>query len=347
MIKRYDDFGVRDFVLDDYFRKWVKEPSVESEQFWDTWLLLHPHKKGDVLEARRILVSIDFRKTDVRDIDVEALLHRIRTTIKKEASHPVNPPFAWQWQRWVAALLVFGITSLTLYYYTGNIFNGRYVSCETPYGKSERVVLPDQSVVILNTNSSLHYTNDWNDNKVREVWLQGEAFFEVRKSPGKGNARFIVHTDQLTVEVLGTEFNVANRRGTTRIVLNSGKVKLHSDRTVEKEITMVPGELAELSNGQAKFTKKAVNPEMYSSWTEGRLIFDKTPFKNIVRMLEDNYGYQVHLEAKEIEEETFTGIVPSDSEEVVLNVLAESYGVKIAKSRKELWITRKEEIKVN
>lgn len=112
----------------------------------------------------------------------------------------------------------------------------------TAYGKTERITLPDQSVVLLNANSVLSYNDKWTDNKTREVWLAGEAYFEVKKSDARGNAKFVVHTDQLSVEVLGTEFNVNNRRGKTQVVLNAGKVRLTSDTTLEKEIIMAPGE---------------------------------------------------------------------------------------------------------
>lgn len=83
----------------------------------------------------------------------------------------------------------------------------------TQYGEQRVVELPDHSVVSLNANSTLRFRNDWSQaNTLREVWLDGEAFFSVQKQEGAaGPAKFIVHTNDLDVEVLGTRFNVSNR----------------------------------------------------------------------------------------------------------------------------------------
>ena len=95
----------------------------------------------------------------------------------------------------------------------------------TRYGETQTILLPDSSTVLLNANSRLTLSTDWTD--TREVWLEGEAFFRVRKikritSPASAeHVKFIVRTDRLNVEVLGTEFNVRQRSEKTAVLLKS------------------------------------------------------------------------------------------------------------------------------
>src|SRR5690606_18122735 len=95
----------------------------------------------------------------------------------------------------------------------------------TAFGEVKTILLPDSSEIILNANSTLSYATHWNKSKAREVFLSGEAFFKVQEKPvASGYAKFVVHTGNLDIEVLGTQFNVHHRRNKTQVVLNSGKV---------------------------------------------------------------------------------------------------------------------------
>lgn len=144
---------------------------------------------------------------------------------------------SWSWVYRVAAafigiLLVAAVSFLYLREET--------IRYETAYGQLRVIVLPDSSRVTLNGNSTLRYQADWEAlpiGNTREVWLEGEGFFEVTEVvlSAQSMAKFVVHTPQLDVEVVGTKFNVTNRRHQTQVVLSSGQVKLH-ERGREEEI---------------------------------------------------------------------------------------------------------------
>ena len=101
----------------------------------------------------------------------------------------------------------------------------QYASERTGYGEMKTIVLPDSSVVILNSNSSLRIPEQWSDAEGRQVWLEGEAYFQVQKQPATVR-KFVVHTRQVDVEVLGTKFNVNTRRQQAVVSLEEGKVRL-------------------------------------------------------------------------------------------------------------------------
>lgn len=335
-MRRYEEFTVADFIQDDFFLSWVKQPTSEADQFWEQWMILHPDRKHLVLEARKLVLAVDFRKTPPEAIPAEAILNRIHTSIREEvadnttrSTRAVNP-------RWlaVAATLFIAVVSGTAFYL---MQTADHVMVHTGYGERKRLVLPDQSVVTLNARSTLRYAPAWDTDEHREVWLNGEAFFEVTKS--ETSQKFLVHTGNVNVEVLGTTFNVLNRRGKTQVVLNTGRVRLTSDDAKEKAITMEPGELAELSEGQDDFITRQVNPKLYTSWTSNQLIFQQSTLKDIMQILEDNYGYDVVNHVGELEDVTFTGTIPTVDLDTVLYVLSETYGVDFSKGDEAIVIS--------
>jgi len=276
------------------------------------------------------LLAIDFNKTPVNEIPADHILNRVRTSIRESrAGESVNRQKKLWWYAAASILFIAMIGYGTWYSLTL-----QQVQFITAYGEKREIILPDHSVVQLNANSQLTYKQGWNDEIPREVWLKGEAFFEITHSPGKGNAQFIVHTHDLDVEVLGTVFNVSERRGRTQVVLNSGKVKLTSHQA-EQQLMMEPGELAELKKGERQFVKRSVNPIQYSSWASDKLIFDKTSFKEIVALIEDTYGYEVKTTVAELNEVTFTATIPSTDMDVLLSIVSESYDVEVEIVKKD------------
>ena len=199
----------------------------------------------------------------------------------------------------------------------------------TRYGETKTILLPDSSQVTLNANSTLTFRHD--DQQLREAWLEGEAFFEVHKMQNSRSSsesvKFVVHTTNLDVEVLGTAFNVNERRGATKVVLAHGKVRLETKNN--EQITMQPGDMAELPSAGAQLIKQVVNPEDYTTWRENKLIFKRTSIEEVARIIEDYYGLEVILEGQDWDERKITGSVPTHSQEVFLEVLTESMGIEI------------------
>jgi transmembrane sensor len=107
---------------------------------------------------------------------------------------------------------IFGGVALTLFLVTqffGNNEGGK-LAVQTEYGKLKQVLLPDSSSIVLNANSKIEYDKNWSKGKRREVWLEGEAFFDVRHlnqdtTQVSTYDQFVVHTEDLDVEVLGKQ----------------------------------------------------------------------------------------------------------------------------------------------
>ena len=195
-------------------------------------------------------------------------------------------------------------------------------------------MLPDQTKVVINGNSRLRHAEIWADGDDREVWLEGEGFFDVTHT----GQRFIVHIeDDKDVHVLGTRFNVKERRGKTEVMLEQGKVRLTVDRFLSSQsVTLKPGELATLADRQ--LTTQIVDPARYSSWKENKFIFDRTPLTEIATMLEDTYGYIVVFEDRATGNRTLSGEVFSKNGSDIVDAISQSFGIQITVDKNRIVI---------
>lgn len=241
---------------------------------------------------------------------------------------------SWQISAAVAALL---IVSATIYLFGERSPQNTYL---TEYGEMRSITLPDGSTVRLNGNSSLKVVEGLEGVGPREVWLDGEAFFTVIHTAD--DRRFIVHTGDVRVEVLGTEFNVKDRNETTQVVLNSGKVRLNLDGggPPSEDIVMAPGDMVEYTDRTQVFTKKRVNTRLHTSWRNGEFVFERTPLRDIVKMLEQNYGLKVMVEDISLKDQEFTATLPADNMEVLLKALAKSFDLEVKQEEGLVTLTR-------
>lgn len=344
----YADLSVKDFVMDEYFRDWITQPDEEICNYWESWVMQHPDKKKEVEEARNIILHINFKEQNLNHEDLLQVKDNINAAINEYEDaklHKMKSRSLYFFNNWQKVAAVFtGLFMVGVLYFLiqGYTNTTKYT---TDFAETRAIMLPDGSKVTLNANSKISYDTRWNDNingekDAREIWLEGEAFFSVvHKS---NDQLFLVHADDVDIEVLGTKFNVNNRRGMTQVVLNSGKVKLNTPQLDEgKAIVMAPGELVKFSKDEKKFTEKNVDPQNYSAWLNNELVFNKTPFYEIAQMLEDNYGMRVTFEKEETAKRKLTGSSPADDVDSLLLTLSTLFDVQITRTGKHIKVQEK------
>ncbi|CAN5871862.1 hypothetical protein BH24BAC1_BH24BAC1_36550 [soil metagenome] len=341
-MKDYSACSVNDLVEDPFFQRWVLRPDEETETFWESWLLHHPHWQATVEQAVllvRILASDDGGPSPQEKGEV---WERIQKTNESPAQRggtrerQVRPLWS-QVSRIAAAVVLLVLSSVAGY----SLLTQMKETVRTQYSETRTLHLPDGSVVVLNSNSTLRYRPDWAQTGVRELWLDGEAYFKVTHTPD--HQRFVVHTDGLQVEVLGTEFNVFNRRDQVKVLLSSGKVRLLGEpqEGPAVESVLAPGELAEFSRqGGPLATKRIQHPEEYVAWKEKVMVFRETPFREIAQKLRDLHGFEVRFAAPELGELTFTGTGDANDIEPLLQKISRAFGLKVITSDKQILITK-------
>lgn len=330
---RYHDYGIEDFVKDPFFQRWVLSPDAESNGFWLEWSQKNPDKRLIVEEASRVIHLLGF--TSDNQVN-EKLLQTWRAVDEAwgggnaDVTHrSISGSIVF---KAAAAIIIIAISTATIW-----SFLHKKVTIQTGFGETRAVSLPDGSVVELNANSSLAFPDKWNNHSKREVWLSGEAFFSVSHDPDKA---FVVHTQGgVHVNVLGTTFNVLSRRKTTRVSLNTGRLKVHLTeeflkqdmKTAEEGFVMLPGEVAEFNGNTREVYRREEPVARYDSWKEKRLVFDNTSMKEVAVVLEDIYGLTVRLD-ESLEHRKITGDFKSDDLNILLQFIARALDAGVTRN---------------
>ena len=211
-----------------------------------------------------------------------------------------------------------------------------------PYGNQSRLVLSDNTVVWLNAGSRLVYPSRFND-KVREVLLFGEAFFEVSKDENKP---FVVKTSDLQIKVLGTEFNVSAypEDKVIQTVLKEGSVSVRSNHSglFERALILKPNQMASF-NRILKDTKVYdVDVSYYTLWTKGLLSFDEIDFTRIVKKVERFYNISIGFSEPKLGSTRISGKLDlKQSRDEVLEYLEKVSLTKIDKLNDNQYIVNK------
>ncbi|SFW73942.1 FecR family protein [Sinomicrobium oceani] len=196
-----------------------------------------------------------------------------------------------------------------------------------PFGKTFQLELSDGTVVNLNAGSSLKYPVHFGNTGNRAVYLDGEAYFDVRKNPAQP---FVVRTGDINVQVLGTRFVVNSYKEESRIrtVLVEGSVALYKKGEVytpEKAAMLAPGQKATWDKTQKDLSFEEVDTGLYTGWLNGKLIFNHVRFGEILRRLERYYDITIINKNKALNDEIFTAGFEGEPIENVLNAFGRSY----------------------
>jgi len=168
-----------------------------------------------------------------------------------------------------------------------------------PVGESKKITLADGTNVSLNSGSILIAPERF-DSHVRSVFLIGEAYFNVTHDKTKP---FIVKTSLMNIRALGTEFSVMSypQDNYVKATLVEGSVKLEVTDSLKKNIAPVilfPNQQSTYEPFMNKIDVTNVNVLAYTSWKEGKLIFEKTPFDEVIHRLEIQSGTKINYDKR-------------------------------------------------
>jgi transmembrane sensor len=322
--KHFSSF--EDVLSDEDFLNWYAGGKGQQASNWEAWLLQNPQYQPLVQESIQYLDMIQLKDKPVSERQVSAAHERLMKSI--EETTPVIEMQGTKWRWWMSAAAILLIVTGTYFLLKKN----NQLNLNTDYGQMATYKLPDGSEVMLNANSSICLNKDWKENADREVWIEGEAFFHVRKTSAKN--RFVVHAKQMDIIVTGTQFNVVNREGESNVMLKEGSVTIKTKEG--KTIHMTPGDYVTIANELPQ--KEAAPVEKVLAWTQAKLVFENTTMLAAAKMISQHYGIKVTLE-KEVEEKKISGILPNDNLSVLLNALEATMDFQIVKKTNEIIIS--------
>jgi transmembrane sensor len=341
----YSEYSLSDFLEDDAFVRWVTRPNAESNSYWNNVLQQYPHKKPLIQQAAALIKSYQSADEFSNDSRKDEVWSRINTTLKGEPRLRVmksGVPVYWKIAAAVTSIL---FSSVALWFFiTGK------ETITTAHNEVTTVTLPDHTIVTLNGNSSLRYHQQWTDDEPREVWLDGEAYFNVQHinkdtSKIKASDRFIVHSNELHIEVLGTSFNVRSYQDRTNITLITGKVKVLSENKEaslngSRGVIMLPGDHLEYGSNKLIAKENIRNPEKATAWISQEFVFNNAYLKEIVKKLIDDYGYTVEVKDPELLELKIEGEISVANIKELFAALSATLGLSIEEKDKHIIIAK-------
>lgn len=187
-------------------------------------------------------------------------------------------------------------------YYKGEAGKISFNTAHTPKGRKFEIQLPDGSNVWLNAESTIKYPIEFAENQ-RKVQVTGEAYFEVAKNE---NSPFIVETEDQTIQVLGTQFNINSysNENASRTTLLEGKVKISCQG---EEHFLTPNEQITYDRRKEKLAKSEVNAKQSISWVQGYFNFQDSDLAGIMKQIERWYNIEVEFQAGVDQNQTFSG----------------------------------------
>lgn len=301
-----------------------------------TMAVLEWLKDADNLNVFRQLKTLngliaDFRKLGEFDIRQakQKVLKKYRTRKWLKISN---------WTQRVAAVLFIPVLLAGIWYYIEQNelrrnLTSLLVSQEivTQPGTKTHLFLPDSTEVWLNASSTLRFPSVFTGAE-RRIKLDGEAYFKVFKNKRRP---FIVETNLLEVEALGTSFNLSAYSGDSKMstTLEEGKVKIAGDG--QKAIYLDPGGQLNYFPENNSCEKLQVKVEDVIAWKDGILIFNQTPFYEVAARLERWFNAEMHIADPSIANYRFTGTFTSESLEQVMELLTLTTPIGYSDTRRE------------
>lgn len=283
--------------------------------------LLQNYLDGNVTEEQKTLIEAYYLQFEQDPTGLESLepyqLNELRNDIKDNLWNRLalhrEPEAPLKWYRSavfrVAAAVVLAVSVLGWIYFSGHpseLDRAGVAVQQEPRKENSVVFLPDGSKVILSTGSKLNYPSTFNGLKKREVFLTGEAFFDIVHNP---SMPFLVHTENLTTEVLGTAFNVKANAidGEIKITVTRGKVKVK-----EKQRGRVLGILT--PSQQIVVDKRKIEPLVQTnvdtiavtSWKKEDLFCNNLTILEVADLLSERYNTSVTVADEDIQSQRFT-----------------------------------------
>lgn len=332
-----DDYSnqIESLLANDSFVRWIEGRASQIEiSDWEIWLQEDPARKKLKEEAIKIHGTFQFKAN--RRADLEYELTKLNKSVdqfedfKGLSVHRRNHGrgFGEKYYPLVAAvalLIVVGLGSLYFFDAANKPEQNdqpTLLTRSTEFGKKKLLTLTDGSTVLLNANTQLKLPESHSGNL--ELWLKGEAYFNITHQTGAEKRKVTVQTPDGNIQVLGTEFNVNTFDRGTEVVLSKGKVKVEvAGKTGSSKTSriMVPGEMSQFIADQGEIDIEPVNLVKYTSWTNDKLIFEQTPITEIAERIEQIYGVKFIIDDPELGKTKISGSIPNDNLPIFLEAI--------------------------
>ncbi len=333
---------IAELLENESFLKWLSgKGDATDNQFWQNWIsenTLHEEAFREISETWSVLT---FKPIFSGETDAEWQKLNNRLNLGDSASTAPQHPETYLQRRmnreihstrwWLGAgsavAAAFCLVALVwVGFFSGNVSNPMNREVRTGNGEQVRIQLPDQSTVLLNANSALHFSDEWTSGSAVNVVLTGEAFFDISKNPAGTARRFTVQTADGQVRVLGTRFVVYERGDGTTVSLENGRVEVaaqndHNNPAATAEL--IPGQSTFFHRNDRQLHANATDSKTRIVWwsDEPAFALDQTPLSVVIRRIEETYGVSVVVKDVALLDRELSGAIENTNIDAVMDAL--------------------------
>jgi len=307
---------VEDLLFNRSFRTWVLNRNSPESEYWESWIAENTEKAELINHAKSIVYALQL---NYKALDEASMEEEIRKVLQKldHRSHEAEAPRLPSRLSFAIAIAAAALVIFLLPHFFHITGGGKshpsdgLLSAETKSNSVEQVnsadtaqliILPDGSKVRLERQSKLTFSPGFSDSSIREVYLDGEAFFEIKRNAAKP---FFVLTHNIITKVLGTSFTVRAYAADKKALVSvrTGKVSVFKTGNLSAPLSKgnEPGGILVTSNQELVYSRD--NDELLKTLTEkpGLIItpvkatftFNATPVSQVFKIMQDAYGIPI------------------------------------------------------
>ncbi|MEJ7646508.1 MAG: FecR family protein [Chryseolinea sp.] len=357
----YQKYSALDFAKDSFFIRWIKgDPDQETDWFWKSFLKEHPEKFEAVEQARHMINALNFSEDKISQDTLGSMRNRLIMEVQadkenekereQELPFPIKAKGRFNVLKW-AAIILFPLLAIGLYStkaFKARVFeeisstgkvDKKIEQRLNPRGQKSVLLLSDGSKIWLNADSKVNYAKNFDHGDTREVFLEGEAYFDVAPNPKRP---FIVQTSAIRIRVLGTAFNVKSYQEdkTIETTLVHGKVSINkiSDDLNEGSLILKPNQRAIFQKKMKTINVEEVEAAAATVWHYDHLVFDETPYHEALTQIERWYDVKIHLEKEQDLNCLLTADIDKESLDDVLKLLEVSNKINYTVDGQDVYI---------
>ena len=316
--------------MDDLLVKHITGEATTAEVLEVEKWLADDEANKHYFEHFKLIWEESVQLADTAQVDEQAAWDRFQNRVQT-GSFPTTKAKVWSMngpllRAAVIVGLVIGLAALTFILFQNK--PGKVIAMSnirtTDLVKSDS--LPDGSIVTLNKNSQVSFPEKF-DNDKRVLQLSGEAFFKVKPNKKKP---FEVHTNNVTITVVGTSFNVRSRGDTTEIIVETGIVEV---ATENQTILLRPGQKAITGIGNAILQKQTNTDQLYNYYRSKKFVCENTPLWKLIDKLNEAYDVQIIFGRDELRNLPYTTTFDNEPLDKILSVLSTTFNISVVKEK--------------
>jgi transmembrane sensor len=310
----------------------ARETDAAETALVENWLSQNPENQKELAHYQQIWENS--KKIDSKNFDTDLAWQKVKSRIDESKNKgkiiefkPARQPFFNSYR--IAAGITILLSAIALIYILNNN-KSELINLETQNNTLEKV-LPDGSKVFLNKNSKITYSTDF-EGDTREVSLNGEAFFDIKRDESKP---FVIDANETEIKVLGTSFNVNAYTKNVKVSVETGKVQFSKKK---KQTILTKGEEAEFVAENDTLLRRNTLDKNTFAYKTHVYVFEDSSLEHIIKVL--STGYQVPIAIQNPQLQTCRLTVRFDNETLQnsLNIIAETLNLQISKNGERYFV---------